>query len=99
LFQRVLTDLERKRIRAYLRTSSRRRPVPIRTLISGAHKYLPAIDMDRELLVKLVKTYQQRDLGVIWEKGRKYPSAKEKPEVLPTKKWRKMDGKWEIVRR
>lgn len=99
MFQRLLTDLERKRIQAYLRTSGKKRTVPIWTLIARAHKNLPAIDKDRELLIKLVKTYQQRDLGVIWEKGKKYPPVKGKREVLPRIKWRKMDGKWEIGRR
>ncbi len=99
MIQKLLTDLERKRIQAYLITSGKKRTIPIRTLISRAQKNLPAIDKDRELLIKLVKTYQQRNLGVIWEKGKKYSPVRGKWEVLPAKKWRKMDGKMGIVRR
>jgi len=76
LFQRILTNLERKRIRAYLKTSGKKRTAPIKTLISRAHKNLPEIDRDRQLLIRLEETYQQRDQGIIWEKGEKYPGMK-----------------------
>jgi len=58
MFTRVLTDLERKRVRAYLRADGERESV-IRAIASRARRHLPRIREDIELLEQLLRTYEQ----------------------------------------
>jgi hypothetical protein len=56
MFQRLLTDLERKRIRSYLKADGERDDA-IRTLVSRMKHYGPRIKEDLELLERLVQAY------------------------------------------
>jgi len=56
MFTRILTEVERKHIRAYLKQDGEKK-VEIRKLVSGARKHLPTIRSDLELLEKLLATY------------------------------------------
>jgi len=58
MFTRVLTDLERKRVRAYLHADGERESV-IRALASRARRYLPQIKKDVEVLERLMRTYEK----------------------------------------
>jgi hypothetical protein len=62
LFQRVLTDLERRRVKAYLKADGEKSSV-VRALASRARRYLPVIKEDVELLERLLETYQQQAKG------------------------------------
>jgi len=57
MFQRLLTDLERKRIRSYLKADGERDDA-IRTLVSRMKHHGPKIREDLELLERLVKVYE-----------------------------------------
>jgi len=58
MFTRILTDLERKRVRAYLEADGERESV-IRALASRARRHAPQIKKDIELLERLMKTYEK----------------------------------------
>jgi hypothetical protein len=59
MFTRVLTNLERKRIREYLRTDGERDKA-IQNLVYRARKHLPIIEQDIGLLERLVKNYDMK---------------------------------------
>jgi hypothetical protein len=56
MFTRVLTDLERRRIREYLRANGERDSA-IQNLVYRTRKYVPTIKHDIDLLERLVKKY------------------------------------------
>ncbi len=56
MFSRILTDIERKRIKSYLKADGEK-DVNIRQLIMRSRRHLPTIQSDLELLEKLLKTY------------------------------------------
>jgi hypothetical protein len=58
LFTRILTDIERRNIRSYLRQNGAKE-VAIRKLVYGTKKHLPTIKADLELLEKLLATYSR----------------------------------------
>jgi len=58
MFQRILTELERKKLRAYLRADGEKGSV-VRSLASRAKRHLPQIKADLELLEKLLETYER----------------------------------------
>jgi len=57
LFTRLLTDLERKRVRAYLKADGERSSI-IRALASRARRYTPQIEEDLRLVKELLETYE-----------------------------------------
>lgn len=59
MFTRVLTNLERKRIKEYLRTDGERDKA-IQNLVYRARKHLPIIEQDIGLLERLVKNYDMK---------------------------------------
>ena len=58
MFTRILTELERKRAKAYLKADGEKESV-IRALASRARRHLPLIRSDLDLLEKLLVTYQK----------------------------------------
>ena len=58
MFTRILTDLERKRIKSYLKQDGEKE-VPVRNIASRAKKFMPAIRRDLDLLDRLLTTYQK----------------------------------------
>ena len=56
MFTRILTDIERKHIRAYLKEDGEKK-IQIRKVVYGARKHLPTIRSDLELLEKLIQAY------------------------------------------
>jgi len=58
MFPRILTDLERKRIRTFLKADGHK-DVAMRKIASRAKAYLPTIRSDLDLLDQLLKTYQK----------------------------------------
>jgi hypothetical protein len=56
MFTRILTDLERRRIKNYLRADGER-GAPIRKIVNRGRSYLPWIKADLDLLEKLLTTY------------------------------------------
>jgi hypothetical protein len=56
MFTRVLTDLERRRIKEYLRANGERDRA-IQNVVYRTRKYVPAIKQDIDLLEKLVRKY------------------------------------------
>jgi hypothetical protein len=58
MFTRVLTELERKRVKAYLKTDGERSPA-IRHLASRANKHLPPDRRDIRLLRDLLAAYER----------------------------------------
>jgi len=59
MFTRILTERERKRIQAYLRTDGEK-STAIRQLVTRAKQHMPTIRSDLELLEKLLATYTIR---------------------------------------
>jgi hypothetical protein len=57
MFQRILTDLERKRIRAYLKADEERTE-GIQNMVSRMRRYGPRIKEDLELLEQLISVYE-----------------------------------------
>jgi len=57
MFTRVLTDLERRQAKDFLRHSNARTP-SVQVIVSRARKYLPNIKADIELLERLVQAYE-----------------------------------------
>jgi len=58
MFTRILTDLERRRIDAYLKADGEK-DAPMRKIANRARNYLPQIKRDVELLEHLMKTYEK----------------------------------------
>ena len=58
MFTRILTDLERRRINAYLRQDGEKE-APIRKIANRARSHMPKIKEDLELLEKLLATYER----------------------------------------
>ena len=58
MFTRVLTELERKQARAYLKQDGEK-TLNIRVLAIRAKKFLPQIEEDTRLLKQLVQTYER----------------------------------------
>jgi hypothetical protein len=56
MFTRILTAVERKHIRAYLKEDGEKK-IQIRKVVYGARKHLPTIRSDLELLEKLLQAY------------------------------------------
>lgn len=56
MFTRILTDLERRRVKSYLKQDGEK-DSPMAEIASRAKEYLPAIRSDLELLEKLLATY------------------------------------------
>jgi hypothetical protein len=56
MFSRILTDIERKRIKSYLKADGEK-DVNIRQLIMRSRRHVPTIKADLELLEKLLATY------------------------------------------
>lgn len=57
MFQRILTDLERRHLKKYLANDGEREAV-IRALAMRARRYLPIIKADLEMLERLVQVYE-----------------------------------------
>jgi len=55
---RILTDLERKQARAYIKQDGER-TLNVQVLVSRVRNYLPQIKADLELLEKLLETYER----------------------------------------
>ena len=58
MFTRVLTELERKQARAYLKQDGEK-TLNIRVLAIRAKKFLPQIEEDTQLLKRLVQSYER----------------------------------------
>ena len=58
MFSRILTDVERKKIKSYLKLNGKRDSM-IRSLVSRARKYKPQIQNDVKLLDELVMRYEK----------------------------------------
>ena len=59
---RILTDLERKQARAYVKQDGEK-TLNIQVLVSRVRNYLPQIKADLELLEKLLETYERTKKG------------------------------------
>ena len=57
MFQRILTELERRMLKRYLKANGARESV-IRALVSRARRYLPLLKSDLVLLEQLMQKYQ-----------------------------------------
>jgi hypothetical protein len=53
----LLTDLERKRIRSYIKADGEKTQA-VRILVGRAKRHLPLIQEDLQLLKQLVETYE-----------------------------------------
>ena len=58
MLTRLLTDLERKRIRSYLKADGEKTHA-IRILVGRGKKFLPQIEEDTTLLKDLLQTYEK----------------------------------------
>jgi hypothetical protein len=58
MFTRILTDLERKRVRAYLKQDGERGQA-IRTIVSRGNRHLPEIESDLALVKELLTAYER----------------------------------------
>ena len=56
MFTRILTEVERRHIKAYLKQDGEKE-IQVRKVVYGARRHLPAIRSDLELLEKLLGTY------------------------------------------
>ena len=62
MFTRILTEVERENIKAYLRHDGEK-AIQVRKVVYEARKHLPTIQADMELLEKLLGCYdRKRDL-------------------------------------
>jgi hypothetical protein len=59
MFTRILTDLERKRIKSYLKQDGEK-DVNIRQLVMRYKRDLPTIQSDMDLLERLLATYSRK---------------------------------------
>jgi len=62
MFTRILTEKERKRIQAYLRTDGERSSA-IRTIVTRGRQFLPKIEADLALVKELVQAYERSKAG------------------------------------
>ena len=58
MFSRLLTDLERRQARTYVKQNEER-TLNIQVLVSRAKKYMPQIRSDLELLEKVLAAYER----------------------------------------
>lgn len=58
MFSRLLTDLERRQAKAYLKQDGER-TLNIQVLVTRARKYMPQIRSDLELLEKVLAVYER----------------------------------------
>jgi hypothetical protein len=58
MFTRILTGLERRRIKIYLKQDGERE-APIRKLVNRGRTYLPQIEADLSLVKELLATYER----------------------------------------
>jgi hypothetical protein len=56
MFTRVLTDLERRQAKDFLKHNGAKTP-NVQVIVSRARKYLPNVDADVELLERLIQAY------------------------------------------
>jgi hypothetical protein len=56
MFTRVLTDLERRQVKDFMKHNGKRTP-PMQVIVSRARKYLPSINADVELLERAIQAY------------------------------------------
>jgi hypothetical protein len=59
MFQRILTEKERRHAKAYLKADGEKGSI-VRSLASRAKKHLPAIEADLALLKQLLQTYERK---------------------------------------
>ena len=59
MFTRILTETERKKMKSYLKQDGEKE-MHIRVIASRAHRFLPVIRSDLELLEKLLATYMTK---------------------------------------
>jgi glutaredoxin 2 len=57
-YTRILTDLERRQAKAYLKQDGER-TLNIQVLVARARKYLPQIRADLDTLERLLETYER----------------------------------------
>jgi len=57
MFERILTDLERKKLKAYIKADGAKEGV-IRGLVSRARRHLPLLKADLGLLEQLMERYK-----------------------------------------
>jgi len=57
VFTRVLTDLERRQAKDFLKHNGAKTP-NVQVIVSRARKYLPTINTDVQLLERLIQTYE-----------------------------------------
>ncbi len=62
MFTRVLTDVERRRIKSYLKADGEKE-TPVRMIAYRAKRYMPIIRSDLDLLEKLLRTYTTETKG------------------------------------
>jgi len=58
MFQRILTEKERRQAKAYLKADGEKGSI-VRSLASRAKKHLPTIEADLALLKQLLETYER----------------------------------------
>jgi hypothetical protein len=58
MFSRLLTDLERRQAKTYLKQDGER-SLNIQVLVARGRKYLPQIRTDLDLLEKLLEAYER----------------------------------------
>jgi hypothetical protein len=58
VFTRILTDLERRRIKTYLKQDGER-DMPIRKIVNRGKTYLPQIESDLALVKELLAAYER----------------------------------------
>ena len=59
MFSRLLTDLERRQAKTYLKQDGKRN-LNIQVLVARSRKYFPQIRADLDLLEKLLETYERK---------------------------------------
>jgi hypothetical protein len=57
MFTRVLTDLERRQAKDFLKHNGAKTP-SVQVIVSRARKYLPYINADVELLERVIQAYE-----------------------------------------
>jgi hypothetical protein len=57
MFQRILTDKERRQAKKYLEDDGARNSI-VRSLVSRGKKHLPILEADLAVLKQLVETYE-----------------------------------------
>jgi hypothetical protein len=57
MFTRVLTDLERRQAKDFLKHNGPKTP-SVQVIVSRARKYLPKINADVQLLERLIQAYE-----------------------------------------